>query len=823
LNRIREACGNRLPQEGKYVHRDLETRVPGGAVPRSLRSLLCFSALILCLGPAGYASQFLNQPVDVSKDFTDLQNDCFVAGKAVEFDPASKSGKIEWKRLKLKPRMMFNQFQTQYADIKSDEFPPNAYPENPVLPFSISFVGPRTVRFRIATRLGSHKDESSLMLAATPGRDTSWEMTQSETGVTYKNAFGSVTVTRDPWHVEFRDAGGKLLTHTLNLGDGKALSNSMPPSFSFVRRTLDLERRVAASFLLSPEEMLFGGGESFTRLNKRGQKMVLWTHDAYSAQTADMYKPVPFFMSSRGYGMFVHTSAPLTFDFGHSYDAANVIYSGDDCLDLFFFFGTPKEILSAYTALTGRSPVPPLWSFGLWMSRITYNSEDEVREVASKLRQYRIPADVIHLDTGWFEEEWRCNYKFSTTRFRDPAKMIADLKEQGFHISLWQLPYFTPKNELFGAIVDNGYAVRNGKGNLPTEDAILDFSNPAAVKWYQDELAGLLRMGVGAIKADFGEDAPLEGIYASGKSGLWEHNLYPLRYNQAVSEITKEITGDSIIWARSAWAGSQRYPLHWGGDAENTDSAMAATLRAGLSLGLCGFSFWSHDIGGFVQRSPAELYRRWLPFGMLTSHSRCHGTPPKEPWAYDEGFTDEFRRAVELKYKLMPYIYAQAKLASEQGFPMMRTLFFEFPDDPTSWFIDDEYLFGESILVAPLMEDSLRRRVYLPPGQWIDYQSGEEYEGSRWHELRSGQIPIVMLVKDGSVIPQAPLVQSTGEMNWKNIELAAFSRKASSASGRFYIPQEGVLYSLHLERAGAAFVLKDDPLAGKVAWRIALK
>jgi alpha-D-xyloside xylohydrolase len=315
----------------------------------------------------------------------------------------------------------------------------------------------------------------------------------------------------------------------------------------------------------------------------------------------------------------------------------------------------------------------------------------------------------------------------------------------------------------------------------------------------------------------------LEGIYASGKSGLWEHNLYPLRYNKAVSEITKEVTGGSVIWARSAWAGSQRYPLHWGGDAENTDSAMAATLRAGLSLGLCGFSFWSHDIGGFVQRSPEELYRRWLPFGMLTSHSRCHGTPPKEPWAYDEGFTDEFRRAVELKYKLMPYVYAQARLASEQGFPMMRTLFFEFPDDPTSWFVDDEYLFGESILVAPLMEDSPRRRVYLPPGQWIDYQTGEEYEGSRWYELRSGQIPIVMLVKDGSVIPQASLVQSTADLNWKNIELVAFSRKASSASGRFCMPQEGVLYSLHLERAGAAFVLKDDPLAGKVAWRITLK
>jgi alpha-D-xyloside xylohydrolase len=786
------------------------------------RAALYFAALCLCLVSSGKAIEFLSQPLDVSGDFADLQNDYFVAERAVEFDPVAGSGKIEWKRLELKAHLMFNQFQTQYVDSRFDEFPPNAYPENPQLPFAVSFVGPRTVRLRIATRWGSHKDEYPLMLVAAPGTDASWKMSQSESGVTYKNAFGSVTITRQPWHVEFRDAKGKLLTRTLNLGDGKALSNTTPPPFSFVRRTSDLEHRLAASFLLSPEEMLFGGGESFTRLNKRGQKMVLWTHDAYGAQTANMYKPVPFFMSSRGYGMFVHTTAPMTFDFGHSYDAANVIYSGDDSLDLFFFFGTPKEVLAAYTALTGRSPVPPLWSFGLWMSRITYKSEDEVREVARKLRQERIPSDVIHLDTGWFEHDWLCDYKFSTTRFSDPAALIRDLKEQGFHISLWQLPYFTPKNDLFPSIVDKGYAVRDAKGNLPTEDAILDFSNPAAVKWYQDKLAGLLRMGVGAIKADFGEDAPLEGIYASGKTGYWEHNLYPLRYNQAVSEITREVTGDSVIWARSAWAGSQRYPLHWGGDAENTDSAMAATLRAGLSLGLCGFSFWSHDIGGFVQRSPRELYRRWLPFGTLTSHSRCHGAPPKEPWTYDAEFTDEFRRAVELKYKLMPYVYAQAKLASEQGFPMMRTLFFEFPEDSTSWFIDDEYLFGEDILVAPLLEaGSTGRDVYLPPGQWIDYQSGNVVAGG-WHRLEAGKIPVVMLVREGTVIPHIKLAQSTMQMDWTSLDLAVFAVTSSQAEGHVCLPSDNLLHVISVARKDGAFQVVSDPLAGKVAWRVKL-
>jgi alpha-D-xyloside xylohydrolase len=627
-------------------------------------------------------------------------------------------------------------------------------------------------------------------------------------------------VVRDPWHLEFRDASGNVLTSTQHLWDSKCLINADPTPFSFVRSASDLTRRIAATFSLSPDEKLFGCGESFTRLNKRGQKIPLWMIDAHSAQTADMYKPVPFFMSSRGYGMFVHTSAPLTLDFGCSYDAANTIYMGDEQLDLFVFLGKPKEILSEYTALTGRSPVPPLWSFGLWMSRITYDSEEQARDVARKLRDHHVPCDVIHLDTGWFEEDWRSDYKFSTSRFDDPAKMISDLQDQGFRVSLWQLPYFTPKNELHEEATRGGYAVLDSNGRLPTEDAIIDFSNPDAVKWYQGKLAELLRMGVAAIKVDFGEAAPSHGAYVSGKSGFYEHNLYPLRYNKAAAEVTKEVTGDSIIWARSAWAGSQRYPLHWGGDAENTDSAMAASLRAGLSLGLCGFSFWSHDIGGFVYKSPRDLYRRWMPFGMLTSHSRCHGVPPKEPWEYDEEFTDDFRHAVELKYKLMPYVYAQAKLASQEGYPMLRTLFFEYPEDPTSWFIEDEYLFGTDILVAPLMKEAPGRRVYLPPGLWTDYQSGAIYEGARWHEIEVGEIPAVILARDGSVIPHIRLAQSASQMNWEEVELVVYGAYSSTVQGYICLPGDNVLHTLTLERDESGFSLAEDPLQGTVTWTI---
>lgn len=260
-----------------------------------------------------------------------------------------------------------------------------------------------------------------------------------------------------------------------------------------------------------------------------------------------MYKPIPFFISSNGYGMFMHSSAPMTFDFGAAYDEATTLYLGDDVLDLFIFLGTPKEILEEYTALTGRGSMPPDWSFGLWMSRITYDSEKQAREVATKLRKANIPCDVIHLDTGWFEEDWKCNYKFSHTRFDDEDQMIKDLKEMGYHISLWQLPYITPTNELFEETIQKGYVVTNFDHTLPTEDAIIDFSNPKAVTWYQGLLKNLFDKGIDAIKVDFGEGAPYRAMYHSGKSGKYEHNLYPLRYNKAVATITKECTGENII------------------------------------------------------------------------------------------------------------------------------------------------------------------------------------------------------------------------------------------------------------------------------------
>jgi alpha-D-xyloside xylohydrolase len=780
-----------------------------------------------------YDYSYLNQPSDVSEEFARQENHFFVGMRLDEFDPESATGAIRWERYTLRQRMSFNQVTpllektswgekgTSFEDDKyAEEFPSGEYEKDPLLPFSLSFVSPRTVRLRLSTRPGPIQDVSSLMLNGDPVPTDRWKISDDGSCTIYSSDYGSVVVERDPWHIAFRDAAGEPLTSTQHLFDSWCLINSDPTPFSFVRTASDLTRRIAASFSLQPDEKLFGCGESFTRLDKRGQKIPLWTIDAHSAQTPDMYKPIPFFMSSAGYGMFVHSSAPMTFDFGCSYDGANILYLGDEQLDLFVFLGSPKEILSEYTALTGRSPVPPLWSFGLWMSRITYKSEEEARDVAKKMREHEIPCDVIHLDTGWFEEDWRCDYEFSTSRFEDPSRMISDLKDQGFRVSLWQLPYFTPKNRLYPEILDRGYAVLDTEGRPPTEDAIIDFSNPEAVEWYKQQLASLLEMGVGAIKVDFGEAAPLRGAYASGKSGFFEHNLYPLRYNRAAAEATRETTGESVIWARSAWAGSQRYPLHWGGDAENTDSAMAASLRAGLSIGLCGFSFWSHDIGGFPYSCPENLYGRWMPFGMLTSHSRCHGVPPTEPWEYGEVFTAEFRRAVELKYRLMPYVYAQAKLCSERGHPMIRPLFFEYPEDPTSWLVEDEYLFGEDILVAPLMREASSRKIYAPPGIWIDYQTGRTYEGGCWHHVEAERIPAGILVKDGTVLPHIRLAQNTDRMDWTDLELVVFNTETSEAHGILCLPGEDLLRALHVDCSSSKLALISDEFEGAVSWTL---
>lgn len=576
-------------------------------------------------------SYLMNQPLDMSTDFRDLSNTLFFADHLESFDAKSGEGLVNWKRGHLMPRQAFNTNGAQPRKMRMLDFPFTAYENDPNLKFKIDFVTPRTVRIRMLTTPVEPKPAASIMLAKEPGRDGSWKVTETNDKIIYSSDYGTIQINKNPWRIVLKDKAGRILSQTAALSDADSTQVKYTP-FCFVKRGSDNARRINPVFTLTADEMIFGCGESATGLNKAGQKVNLFVTDPQGPETDQMYKPIPFFMSNRGYGMFMHTSAPVTCDFGATYIGLNKMFMGDENLDLFVFFGEPKDILDEYTDLVGKPGMPPLWSFGTWMSRITYFSEKEGYDVAANIRKNKYPCDVIHFDTGWFDVDWQCDYKFSENRFQNPQQMLKDLRSQGFHVCLWQLPYFTPKNRYFSELIEKDMYVKNGNGELPYEDVVLDFSNPETVKWYQDKLAGLLNIGVSAIKVDFGEAAPLNGIYASGKSGWYEHNLYPVRYDMAVSEITKKLHNENIMWARAAWAGSQRYPLHWGGDAATTNTGLLGTLRAGLSFGLSGFSFWSHDMGGFVKSTPEDLYCRWIPFGFLTSHTRAHGAPPTEPW-----------------------------------------------------------------------------------------------------------------------------------------------------------------------------------------------
>lgn len=735
-------------------------------------------------------SYLMNQPLDMSTDFRDLSNTLFFADHLESFDAKSGEGLVNWKRGHLMPRQAFNTNGAQPRKMRMLDFPFTAYENDPNLKFKIDFVTPRTVRIRMLTTPLEPKPAASIMLAKEPGRDGSWKVIETNDKIIYSSDYGTIQINKNPWRIVLKDKAGRILSQTAALSDADSTQVKYTP-FCFVKRGSDNARRINPVFTLTADEMIFGCGESATGLNKAGQKVNLFVTDPQGPETDQMYKPIPFFMSNRGYGMFMHTSAPVTCDFGATYIGLNKMFMGDENLDLFVFFGEPKDILDEYTDLVGKPGMPPLWSFGTWMSRITYFSEKEGYDVAANIRKNKYPCDVIHFDTGWFDVDWQCDYKFSENRFQNPQQMLKDLRSQGFHVCLWQLPYFTPKNRYFSELIEKDMYVKNGNGELPYEDVVLDFSNPETVKWYQDKLAGLLNIGVSAIKVDFGEAAPLNGIYASGKSGWYEHNLYPVRYDMAVSEITKKLHNENIMWARAAWAGSQRYPLHWGGDAATTNTGLLGTLRAGLSFGLSGFSFWSHDMGGFVKATPEDLYCRWIPFGFLTSHTRAHGAPPTEPWLYDsKRVQDVFRKSAEMKYRLMPYVYAQAKECTEKGLPMLRALFVEFPDDPGAWKVDDEYLFGSQILVAPLLESGMTgRTVYLPEGKWIDYQTEKVYEGG-WHQIEAGSLPIIMLVRDGSVLPHLKLAQSTVEMDWSKMNLKVYSADKKQAEGLVCLPAD---------------------------------
>lgn len=540
------------------------------------------------------------------------------------------------------------------------------------------------------------------------------------------------------------------------------------------------------------DEHIYGFGESYGRLDKRETEQVLWIQEGFSNASTATYKRAPFYMSTRGYGLYINTSNAVRCNVGNlEHTALSIIVDDTDFLDFFVIHGPSlKEILPRYTSITGKPGVPPRWTFGLWMGRISYNQQEQVEQVAKQLREQEIPCDVIHIDTDWYENDWECDLEFGASKFPDPASMIATLGEDGFRVCLWQWPNMVVTSDMFHEALEHGYLVtrKNGKAYLFTgfeQDAgFIDYSNPDAVKWIQEKFRKLFELGVAVIKVDFGEGAPPDAVYHSVPSESM-HSLYPLLYNKAIYEVTEDYHGYGAVWARSAWAGSQRYPIHWSGDGISRYEDLACVLRATLSFGMTGFPFYSHDIGGFSGLPSSEEYIRWSQLGLFASHARAHGVPPREPWEYGDEANTIFRKYANLRYQLMPYIYSQSVDCGETSLPMVRALAIEYQDDPTTYTIDDEYLLGDDLLIAPILNAIPRRRVYFPEGDWVNYWTHKVISGPMWQMVDAPLDVMPMYVRAGAIIPSAPVMQHTAEIPYDPLTL------------NIYLPYESQSFTIY--------------------------
>lgn len=552
--------------------------------------------------------------------------------------------------------------------------------------------------------------------------------------------------------------------------------------------------RCVYSLHAGANEKFAGTGERFAGMNLAGRTLILENTDGLGVNSRRTYKNVPFYVSSRGYGLLVMTSSHVRLSLADVSTRAAQGLVEDGVLDLFFIGGGDvAEIVRNYRRLTGFPADVPFWSYGTWMSRMSYFSADETREVVRKMREGKFPCDVIHLDTGWFRTDWKCEWEFNLNTFPDPASYFREMEERGIKVSLWQLPciakgtmhyeiarerrYFAPKSE--NVALGSNFSEVEFDGNI-------DFTNPEAVAWYQGLLKNLLDLGAAAIKTDFGEVIEEDADYA-GMPYRRLHNLYALLYQKAAYEVTAAAKGpkDAMIWARAGWTGCQRYPIHWGGDCACSWDGMAGSLRGGLHLGVSGFAFWSHDVPGFQgvpsfmnSRPGNALYVRWTQLGTFTSHLRYHGTTAREPYEYPE-VAGVVRKWLNLRYALIPYLAAQGTKCAASGLPLLRALIFRHSDDPACWNIDDEFYCGDAFLVAPVMNDSGVRDVYLPEGDWLDFWTGEALAGNRWLKgVASPLDRIPVYARKGERIDVYPeVVQSTKEMDRSKFTSISFDGK----------------------------------------------
>jgi alpha-D-xyloside xylohydrolase len=521
-------------------------------------------------------------------------------------------------------------------------------------------------------------------------------------------------------------------------------------------------KHISAQMPIGVSEQIFGLGERFTSFVKNGQSVDIFNEDP-GTSSEQAYKNVPFYLSNKGYGVFVNHTGRVSFEVGsETVNKVQFSVAGQELEYLVIYGPTPKEILRKYTALTGRAPLLPKWSFGLWLSTsfVTDYDEKTVTSFIEGMRERDIPLSVFHFDCFWMREYQWCDFQWDPRVFPDPQGMLSRLKKDGLRISLWINPYIGQASPLFAEAAELGYLLKRTDGTVWQWDlwqagnAIVDFTNPGAREWFQSKLRPLLEMGVDCFKTDFGERIPTDAVYFDGSDAEQMHNLYTQLYNETVWQILREYRkDDAILFARSATAGGQKMPVHWGGDNTSTFESMAESLRGGLSLGLSGFGYWSHDIGGFEGNPDPAVFKRWVPFGLLSSHSRLHGNESvRVPWAFDDEAVDVTRKFTKLKASLMPYLYETAHQVTNEGTPMMRAMILEFPDDRTCQSLDAQYMLGPSLLVAPVFTADGTVQFYLPAGNWTNFFTKEIVAGGRWVTEQHGFDSIPLYVREGATI-----------------------------------------------------------------------
>ncbi|MEI3599244.1 MULTISPECIES: alpha-xylosidase [unclassified Oceanobacillus] len=557
-------------------------------------------------------------------------------------------------------------------------------------------------------------------------------------------------IIRDSFFIEYYN-GDKKLTH--NESKGLAWVKG-PENESYMRAQLNL----------SVGEYLYGLGERFTPFVKNGQVVDIWNRDG-GTSSEQAYKNIPFYLSNKGYGVFVNHPEKVSFEVGSEAVSKTQFSVEGEELDYYMINGPSlKEVLGNYTELTGKPALPPAWSFGLWLSTSFTTNYDEqtVNHFVDEMINRDIPLSVFHFDCFWMKEfEWS-SFEWDENVFPDPAGMLRRLKEKGLKISIWINPYIAQKSKIFDEAVSKGYLLKKPNGDVWQWDlwqagmGIVDFTNPDACEWYTGKLKKLLDIGVDSFKTDFGERIPMDVVYADGSDPKKMRNYYSYKYNQIVFDLLRREKGENeaAVFARSATAGGQKFPVHWGGDNEGTYESMAESLRGGLSLTMSGFGYWSHDIGGFETFATPDLFKRWVAFGLLSSHSRLHGSHTyRVPWEYDEESVTVTSHFTKLKNKLMPYIFNASVENSKTGIPVMRSMVLEFKDDPATHTLDTQYMLGDSILVAPIFNEEHIGRYYLPKGKWTHLLSGKAVNGGEWKSEKYDYMSLPLYVRENTIIP----------------------------------------------------------------------